>query len=437
MKKEFLALFLCTGAVCSVRSREYSLADCFRSGISHDQSLDILEAETDRKKLAEKTALGAFSPEITASGTFRYASAVPEVDLSAINPAIGTVEMGKKANTETAVTVSQVIFSGLSRRYTLRLAENAVDTATLREEFRCDAVRESILQLAYSYMLAQLGIDSLDAGIARLDINRERIQSFYDRGLIPEYDLTDVRTRIQEQKMQRLELESEMNSILIRLSSITGFGDITSVTLPARYLELLPGNSLADAETRLVKNTQLRILSLEQNASELVRRCDTAAFLPVISGSGTFHYADPGLNYTGTGWQSYYTAGISVSLNLWDGGRKINTAASDTVAVSEAQAAYEDGVRSLLRDVRCQLESLRSLDGQLKLGEALLNMKKRQYELVSDLWKKGQKSTLDVLTSEQELTAADARLRNLRVQYLSLYQRILLVLDEPFWKRAG
>jgi outer membrane protein len=428
----FLPLFSAGGA----SAKDYQLADCFTAGTAHDYKLAAIADETDRQNIVKQAALASFTPEITAEGTFRYASAVPEVDLSSINPAFGTIFMGKKNTSDISLTVNEVIFSGCAREYAVRLAERAVDISRLREQMEQDSIRETILQLAYSCTLAQLNIDALDAGIQRLTLDEERMQLFYQQGLASEYDVLGIQTKKKEQEIQKQELENARSAVFVQIASLTGFSDITSILLPDSYMQAESADGLTDIENRITKNTSLLILQQEQAAVELARKRDTAAFLPVIAGSGTLHYADPGLNYTGDEWQSYYTAGISVSMNIWDKGQKINTLRTDALSIDQAENNRREAQRSLLAELQQDAQALRSFTGESATAASIFADKQKQYDLVTDLWKKGQKTTLDVLTAEQELTAADIRVKNLHIQYLSLYQRILFLLDEPLWKNT-
>jgi len=421
---------LCGGTLAA---KEYALGDCFAAAAANDYKLASLADETGKQEIARQAAFASFTPEITADGTFRYASAVPEVNLSAINPMLGTIEMGKKNTGDVSLTVSEVIFSGGARGYALRMAQNAAGISRLREQMERDSVRETVLQLAYSCTLAQLNSDALDAGIQRLSLDEERMRLFYGQGLASEYDVIGIRTKKQEQEIQKAELETARSAVLVQLASLTGFADITGVALPAAYLQAEPSGLLSDIETRIEQNTSLLILQQEKDTAELAKKRDLAAFLPVIAGSGTFHYADPGLNYTGDGWQAYGTAGISVSMNLWDRGQKLNAVRSDSLSADEAENNRREGLRSLRAELQQDAAALASFSAQSDTAASILTDKQKQYDLVSDLWKKGQKTTLDVLTAGQDLTAADLRVKNLHMQYLSLYQRILFLLNEPLW----
>ena len=433
-RKQKILMFL-TVLASAVYAKEYSLEDCFRSAAASSSRLAILRDETDKCRVSEKAAAGTFTPEITASGTFRYASTAPEVDISQINPMLGTIEMGKKNSGDLALSLNEVIFSGMARVYVVKLAQKSVETALLNEEIQSDALCETVLQLAYSYKLSQLDIESVDAGITRLKLNQERIRSFYDQGLLPQYDLLDIRSKVQEQESRKLSLESARQNVLIQLASVTGLSDITSVTLSPEYMEICPEESLDDAAGRLSKNLSLLVLQQNQDSAALVKKRNAAGFLPVIAGSGTFHYANPGLDYTGNDWESYYTIGVSTSLDIWDKGEKLCRLKTDELSIQETRSARTDAFHSLQCELQQTMESLHTAGKQEVLSESLFEMKTGQYDLVESLWKQGQKSTLDVLTAGQELTAADISVKNCRIQYLSLYQRILLLLDEPFWKK--
>ncbi len=92
-------------------------------------------------------------------------------------------------------------------------------------------------------------------------------------------------------------------------------------------------------------------------------------------------------------------------------------------------------MRTIYFDTVRKLDELISLKDQRKEALDIYNLKKKKYLLIEKLWKAGQKSTMDILDSEQELTEADIKEKRLRIQYLSLYQQILFNINESMWKK--
>ncbi|MCK5196867.1 MAG: TolC family protein, partial [Spirochaetales bacterium] len=180
---------------------------------------------------------------------------------------------------------------------------------------------------------------------------------------------------------------------------------------------------------------ELALFDFTKRNIELKKKISKASFYPHISGTGGVHYGLPGTNFLGTDWQLYFTAGLKVQFTLWEGGRRRSLLNRDDLSLNQNIKSRESYMRSIYFDTIRKLDELVSLKDQRKEALDIYNLKKKKYELIGKLWKAGQKSTMDILSSEQELTEADIREKRLRIQYLSLYQQILFNINEPMWKK--
>lgn len=188
-------------------------------------------------------------------------------------------------------------------------------------------------------------------------------------------------------------------------------------------------------EGKLAANGELALFDFTQRKIELKKKINEASFYPHVSGTGGVHYGLPGTNFMGTDWQLYFTAGLTIQLSLWEGRRRAALLNRDDLSLSQNMKSRESYMRSIYFDTIMKFDELISLRDQKKEAMDIYNLKKKKYELIGKLWKAGQKSTMDILGSEQELTEADIREKRLRIQYLSLYQQILFNINEPMWKK--
>ena len=108
----------------------------------------------------------------------------------------------------------------------------------------------------------------------------------------------------------------------------------------------------------------------------------------------------------------------------------------DDLSLNQNRKSRDYYIQTLYFDTMEKLDELKSLKDQRTEALDIYNLKKKKYEIVGKLWKAGQKSTLDVLGSEQEFTEADIREKSLRIKYLSLYQQILFNINEPMWENG-
>ena len=435
MKKLIILLVFIFTTGIFLWAKEYTLKDCFEAAMHNDYSLSIINDEIGKKVLERRDAASVYYPVIGAVGNIQYKSEVPTLDLSSLGMGGGTAEPGTNFTYAFSINMNQIIFDGFSGKYALLLSGNSLNQELQKKTLREDVINQTILQLAYSYTLSILNIETLTTSMKRLGFNLDQVKLFVDQGFSSELDLLDIQSKLKELEQEKLNLESGRRKILLQVSELTGILDLDKLTIPEEYLELLNPDNLHGIEEKLEANAELALFDFTQRKIELKKKIDEASFYPHISGTGGVHYGLPGTNFMGTDWQLYFTAGLKVQFTLWEGGRRRSLLNRDDLSLNQNIKSRESYMRSIYFDTIRKLDELLSLKDQRKESLDIYNLKKKKYELIGKLWKAGQKSTMDILSSEQELTEADIREKRLRIQYLSLYQQILFNINEPMWKK--
>ncbi|WP_319560796.1 TolC family protein [Marispirochaeta sp.] len=418
-------------------ARDYTIEELFELALSDDARLAQLDADLSLAESSVTAATGAFHPDLSASFRAAYTSELPEMEQPNGMGGTVNVEAGVKDTYAAALTARQVIFAGFARREGLAAAKNALAGARYQRLMREDALRFSLLQAAYSYKLADLSVGSLEASLARLELNRRRVVSFLDQGFASELDLLEIDSSIAELQLQLRQQQTDRRNALIRLRELSGADDLDQVSLSAVYLALPDPRALEIRGEKLSGNASFRALDYRLAAKEIEKELAKSAWYPKLSAFGTFNYGRPGANFFADEWQFYYTAGLEVSLDIWDGGERGASVKSAGAASERVIAERAELFRSLLARGERTEESLHSANDQLSTAEELLTQKQRKYNLVHQLWEAGQQSTLEVLEAEQELTAADIRTKRLEIRLLSLYQEFLLLINKPLWDHSN
>ena len=433
MKKQNILLIALFAVGASLWAAEYTLEDCFSAAIKNDYSLSILDDDLAKKNLDREDALSAFYPILGTVGNVQYKSEVPTLNLSSLGMSGGTAELGTSFVYDFNINMNQILFDGFSRKYALLLSKNSINQKRQEKALKEDLIHQTILQLSYSYTMSKLNIETLSTSMKRLGYNLNQVKLFVDQGFSSELDLIDIQSKLKELEQEKINLESGRRKLLLQLSEITGIFDLDSLTMPPEYLKLLDPENLKNLEEKLGANGKLSLFEFSQREIELKKKIDMASYYPRISGTGAMHYGLPGTNMTGADWQFYFTAGLQVQFNIWEGGRRNSSLSRDNLSLNQNIKSRDSYIRTLFFDTQRKMDELNSLRDRRIEALDIYNLKKKKYEIVGQLWQAGQKSTLDVLGAEQEFTEADIREKGLRIQYLSLYQQILFNINEPMW----
>jgi outer membrane protein len=428
MRRLLKILFLLPVVLTPAAAREYSMAELFTLALSEDARLAGIEAGVSAAESRVADAFGAFQPDISAGFRAAYVSELPEMEQPA-----GTVEVGVRDTYAANLTARQLIFAGFTRREGLAAAENQLAAQRYQRAMREDALRFSLLQAAYGYSLADLSVESLEASLARLELNRRRVDSFFAQGFASELDLLEIDASIDELRLELRQQQADRRNALISLRTLSGAEDLETLAVEDRYLKLPAVDGIGIDPELLGANAELQASEYNVRAREIEAQLHRGSWYPKLSAFGSLNYGRPGANFFADEWQFYYQGGIEVSLDIWDGGARGNAQERDEALKNEVLASRRELLTGLLSRGRQTEEALLSVDLQLTTARGLLENKQRKYELVQQLWEAGEQSTLEVLEAEQELTSADIRTKRLEIRLLSLYQQYLLLINRPLW----
>jgi outer membrane protein TolC len=378
MKKSVILLIAFIIAGTYTWAADYTLEECFSAAVANDYSLSILNDELGIKILDRKDAVSSFYPIISTAGNIQYKSEVPALDLSLFGKPGETAELGTNYIYDFNVSMNQIIFDGFSRKYAILLSDNSLNRTRKEQVLKEDMIHQTILQLSYSYTMSKLNIETLNTSIKRLGFNLNQVKLFVDQGFSSELDLLDIQSKLKELEQQRLNLESGKRKILLQLSKITGIPDLDTLTIPPKYLELLDPYKLGGLEEKLGANGGLSLFEFSRRQIELKKKIDNAAYYPSISGTGAAHYGLPGTNLTGSDWQFYFTAGLQVQFNIWEGGRRISMEKRNTLSLSQNLKSRDSYYQNLYFETMQNLDELISLKDQRSAAMDIYNLKNKK-----------------------------------------------------------
>ena len=409
----------------------YSLMELLPAAVAADAEGHRIESSADEARLRIQDARGAFQPRVEVSGQAAYISELPQMT---IGPS--TITAGVKDTYATALTARQLLFAGFSRTAAVQNAENSLARTLYEAENRADAVRFKLVQAAFALNLADLSVDSLNASLARIELNRRRVNSFFTQGFASELDLLEVDSSVTELKLKLNGLRADRNSALIMIRQLSGKEDLQGLRLDEEFVQVPGGEDFFLKPDDLRENTNYKLTDYSLRTLEISGTVDKAGWYPKVSAFGSLNYGRPGANIFSDQWQFYYKGGVEVSFDIWDAGARSHAAGITESKIRGVQALREKIYTDLVTRGEQTVESLKSLESQYRTAGELLTQKQRKYRLVQDLWQAGQKSTIDVLAAEQELTEADISLKTIKIRLLSLYQEFLFLINQPAWKQG-
>ena len=430
MKKMLPALL---AGLCSIAlsAGEYRLSELLELAVRNDNRLEAIHANIAAAETRKADAYAAYQPRVSGSAKVSYISEAPSIEI----PIPGVPAMsGQNDSYSAALSVSQLLFGGMARMKAADLTRNALSMEMYNGEKRTDELKFLVVQAAYGFRLATLSLESLDASLARLEINKRRVNSFRNQGLASELDVLEIDGSLDELMLRRAAQEGEMNRSRIALESLTGAADISAIVFDGLYLDLSKDTITAIGQMPVAANAELQTIDFALSAASIRKSLDMAAFYPSAAAFGSLQYGKPGTNSFSDEWEFYYTGGIEVKMDFWDGGSRFNAIKRDNAKIDELKATKREMESNLDSGKAQNIQVLIALERQYDSARSLHKTREEKYEIIQRLWQAGQKTTLDVLAAEQELTEAELMQKQLEIRRLSKYQDVLKLINRPVWK---
>lgn len=174
----------------------------------------------------------------------------------------------------------------------------------------------------------------------------------------------------------------------------------------------LPSDLLLNRPDILAAEHQLRAAYANIGAAR-------ATYFPRITLTGSLSTASTELGDLFASGTQAWSFGPSISLPIFDSGRRDANLAVTQVRRDLAVASYEQAVQSAFRDVATALSAQRWLTEQLNIAEAALATQTERARLSQLRFDAGSSAFLDVLDAERDLLAAQQQLVQARRALLS------------------
>jgi len=412
-------------------SAEYDLQYIMDEAVKSSQSLNIQALRQDNLNEMLKQKKAMYQPSVNVGGSWKYLSetATVSLDLPAALGGSQNIDLGLNNQFDTYAEVKYLLFDGFARKYAIKSLNSMKNRSLLQQQELERHIRLNTLQAAFSYRIMSLTIASLESSLQRLDLNRQRIQSFYDLGFSSDLDLLEIDNKMDEVRLSVKVLESRRSLLILTLVNLSGLENLTVVNISPDYEIIKNPPSQDRTNSEMISLSLYQIKLQEEESLEAIKKVKLSAQLPLVSTAGSFHYGIPGANFAGSEWQPWFTLGIGISWSAWDGGSVRSTvrqAGNDLSVKMEEKAAL---LRELSLEARRLHSDLYSLKDQITLSSQIEGRKKESYHLIQKFWETGQNTILDVLDAEQEWTESELRRQRLKWQYLSEYQSLISLLN--------
>lgn len=427
--KRLLPILLCSLLLSGLRnataqeaSKTWTLQECL--DYAYQNNIQVRQSRNNQLSGIEDTkqAKAALFPSLVASTTQSYTN-YPSSEVTDNNSYTGTY----------GITAGMTIFEGGKLRTEVKRqkVQNQMDALSVEEsvnDIRI-AIVQAYMQCLYAADAVRINRSTAEASKAQ----RDRAEEMLRTGSISRVDFAQLQSQYSSDEYQIVVAGSTLDNYKLQLKQMLEL-DIMEEMNPAvpgvkeeNVLKALPPKNEV-YETALKVMPQIRRGELGIEAAKLEEKSARAGFFPSISLSasvGTGHMSNNDFESGSQIWNRFNeNVGLTLNIPIFSN-RKNRTAVNKAkIALNDSYLEWTSLQKELLRNVESAYLDAVSAQAQYLSAREKEKYARESYELTSEQFRVGVKNTVELITAQNEYSAAQQQV--LQAKYLTLLSIELL-----------
>ncbi len=321
-----------------------------------------------------------------------------------------------------------------------------IQLTSIDVELAIEKSRSSKIELAnqvkkafYGVLLAQ---DSYNVYKKTFDTESDvlkDIQNKFDQGLVAEYDLITASVRLQNIIPEMLQTKNSVQLAILQLKALMGI-DLEvplGITGSLEDYEDKMYADLLDTDLSLINNSDLRQIDLQIEQLKKVYELRTAQYLPTLTANLNYQYMSQNndFKFSDYRWDPYATAGITLAIPIFDGGRKHYDRKEAKLTVSQVEMQRKDAERQIKLMLQNQINQIAKSIEQVNSLKTARKQAEKGYEIAVKRYETGMGTIVDVNQAALGLTNTGLQYNNAIYDYVSAKSELEKVIgaDEPLF----
>lgn len=303
--------------------------------------------------------------------------------------------------------------------------QNRIDALAVSETE--NDIRIAIVQAYMQTLYASEAVEVALSTAATSQAQCARAEQMWQAGSISRVDYAQLQSQWASDEYQVVAARTSLDSYKLRLKQLLELeitDEIAVADIDAgeeRILQQLPAKTEIYAEA-LDAMPEIRRGDLAVEAAELAVRQARSGYYPSVAlsaGVGTGHMSNGGFQSGSQIWNRFNeNVGLTVSIPIFSN-RKNRTAVNKArIAVDNSRLERQGLEKTLLEEVESAYLGAVSAQSQYVAAVEKRSYAQRSYELTDEQFRVGRKNTVELITAQNELTAARQEL--LQAKYMAL-----------------
>lgn len=449
MKKIIISLtaLLIASLVGELRAQQFELTldKSLEIALSDNPTIQVAGLEIERQDWVRKQTIGSLLPNLSVSGQYSYSVVKQEMAKGLSFGADNSISTQASLNLP---LYAPTVYETLKMNQTQ--LEQAVESARSSKITLANEVKKGF----YNILLAEQSLAVLkesEKSIAETVANTEMM---YKQGLASEYDLLSAQVQLSNLKPNIIQTETSIKTSKLLFKMYLGLPSSAEFTLVGTLDQMADQASVSTVPTNSVdisQNPDLRALDLQGQLLNHQLKLTNASRLPTVAAFSTFIFSGndnsmdfgsmmgggagvPGGSAGGATskkewwWQNPMSAGISISIPLFSGGRNVNKVHELQNSIHQLSLQKEYLRQSVNIQVENAFNSILTAREKMSSNEITVRQAQKAYDIALVRYNAGTGTILELNSSELSLTQAKLNYSQATYDYLAAradYEKII------------
>ena len=410
-----------------VEGEKITIADAIRMALS--DSYQIIDAQKTKEIYEEQLAEANsyFYPSISVDGSYSRALKKGQIIMGS-----NRIEIGQNNTYTAGLNGSYVLWSGGQIRNTARVAKVGAETGFYNLRHVQDLVTQQVVKFCYDiiYAAALIRVQEEYLDIAKQHLDEARAK--YKQGLASNLDVLTQKVKVEN--IEPLVLQAKKNFELgnLYLRQILNRDPEDNIYLTWTEKDLrLPATPSLDAlyQIAMERRPELKLSKLAVDAAHYNINIAKAGHMPVLALNADYTYNGVTDNGFPQHKQDYYwssSAGVSLSIPLFEGGKVSSQVAQKELAYEQAVAAYQNKMKNVRIQVKEAWLNLEEARSRIEATKGVVDQARENLKAQMKRYRAG-------LTSQLEVNDAISNVNDSDLQFVqAVYDGAIALSDLKF-----
>ena len=405
---------------------ELTLEDALKIALSENVSVKVADQEVIRAGYAKKGTYAALYPQIEGSAsyqrTIKKQVMYMDFDMSslaggteAVDPAVlpknDGIEVGRWNTWSAGVSAAMPLVNAQLWK-SLQISGQDVELAVEKARgSRLQTVTE-VKQAFYTVLLAKAALKVYKEVYDNAVTSFRQTEMRFNAQKASELDYTRAKSLVASAIPNVYDSENSVFLSLWQLKAVLGLDLDRDIDVSGSLLDLrdtMEQNPVSGDSLSLESNSSMRQLAIQAEQLANTIKLQKAAYIPSLAVSFTYNVnaMTNDFNFSEYKWSPYSFVGLSLSIPIFSGGKRMNSIRQTQVQYKELKLQEENTERQLRIAIRQYLNEMETAVKSLAAAEEAMVTADKAYSIASKSYYVGRSTLTDLNDAQLALTQAE------------------------------